>query len=131
MEASSQCAETILPHTHMKAILSLIAAAAVLGFAAPSTAKADCQHGASRVVGYTSCGTPIIAVYQIVGYDHCGRPVGQWVTQAPRQPSYGYNPGYQSGYQSGHSGHQHGYSGYNPGYSRSRSGLSFSFGFGR
>ncbi len=126
MEASSQCAETILPHTHMKAILSLIAAAAVLGFAAPSTAKADHSCGQTRVVGYTSCGTPIIAVYQIVGYDHCGRPVGQWVTQAPRQPSYGYNPGYSS-----HGGHSHGGYSQRPSYSRPRSGLSFSFGFGR
>ena len=117
-------------HTHMKATLSILAAAAVLGFAAPSTAKADHQ-GQTRVVGYTSCGTPIIAVYRIVGYDHCGRPVGQWVTMPSQHSSHGYNPGYQSGYQSGHSSHQHGYSGYNPGYSRSRSGLSFSFGFGR
>jgi|UniRef100_UPI003783DA31 hypothetical protein len=110
----------------MKAILSLVAAAAVLGFAAPSTAKADhaCGSGATRVVGYTSCGTPIVAVYRIVGYDHCGRPVGQWVTLPPQQPNYGYNPGY-----SGHAGHS--YSGYRPSYSRPRSGVSFSFGFGR
>ncbi|HBJ83425.1 MAG TPA: hypothetical protein DDZ88_06030 [Verrucomicrobiales bacterium] len=112
----------------MKAILTLIAAAAVLGFAAPSTAEANtCHSGATRIVGYASCGTPIIAVYQIVGYDHCGRPVGQWVTQAPRggyqRPGYGYNPGF--------SGHQHGYSGYRPSYGRPRSGVSFSFGFGR
>ncbi|MFN0075270.1 MAG: hypothetical protein ACKVY0_02225 [Prosthecobacter sp.] len=112
----------------MKAILSLVAAAAVLGFAAPSTAKADHSCGQTRVVGYTSCGTPIIAVYQIVGYDHCGRPVGQWVTQAPRQPSYGYNPGYSGHNHGGYSGYR---PGYNPGYSRPRSGISFSFGFGR
>lgn len=113
----------------MKAILSLVAAAAVLGFATPSTAKADhaCGSGATRVVGYTSCGTPIIAVYRIVGYDHCGRPVGQWVTLPPQHSGHGYNPGYNS-----HSGHGHGgYSGYRPSYSRPRGGVSFSFGFGR
>lgn len=111
----------------MKAILSLVAAAAVLGFAAPSTAQANtCHSGATRIVGYASCGTPIIAVYQIVGYDHCGRPVGQWVTQAPRggfsshRSGYGYNPGFR--------GHQ---PGFRPSFGRPRSGVSFSFGFGR
>lgn len=108
----------------MKTLFSVLAAAAVLGFAAPSTAKADHYcNGQTRVVGYTSCGTPIVAQYRIVGYDHCGRPVGQWVTLPPQQPNYGYNPGY------GH--HQHGYSGYRPSYSRPSSGISFSFGFGR
>jgi hypothetical protein len=115
----------------MKAILSLVAAAAVLGFAAPSTAKADhaCGSGATRVVGYTSCGTPIIAVYRIVGYDHCGRPVGQWVTQTPRvgynapRPGYGFNPGFR--------GPQPGFNSCQPSYGRPRSGISFSFGFGR
>lgn len=72
----------------MKTLFSVIAAAAVLGFAAPSNAKAEC-HGQTRVVGYTSCGTPIVAVYQIVGYDGYGRPIGQWVTQGV-QSGYGY-----------------------------------------
>jgi len=107
----------------MKTLLSILAAAAVLGVAAPTTAKADpfCRSGsATRVVGYTSCGTPIIAVYRIVGYDHCGRPIGQWVTMPPQTPGRGYSSGY------GHSHHGHsGYSG------RPRSGVSFSFGFGR
>ncbi len=114
----------------MKAILSLVAAAAVLGFAAPSTAKADtCHNGATRVVGYSSCGTPIIAVYRIVGYDHCGRPVGQWVTQTPRvgynapRPGHGFNPGFR--------GPQPGFNNCQPSYGRPRSGVSFSFGFGR
>ena len=112
----------------MKSILTLLAAAAVLGFAAPSTAKADHACGSRRVISYMPCGTPVYAVYQIVGHDHCGRPVGQWVTQhAPHncgvcnpRPSYG-----------SHSSHSHGHSGYRPGYSHSRSGLSFRFGFGR
>lgn len=111
----------------MKALLSILTAAAVLGFAAPSTAKADHACGSRRIISYMPCGTPVYAVYQIVGYDRCGRPVGQWVTQhAPhncgvcnRGPSYG----------SSH--HQHGHNGYRPSYSRSRSGVSFSFGFGR
>ena len=111
----------------MKSILTLLAATAVLGFAAPSTANADHACGSRRVVSYMRCGTPIYAVYQIVGYDRCGQPVGQWVTQQvphicgvcnPR-PSYG------------HSGYSHGQSGCRPGYSQSRSGFSFRFGFGR
>ena len=110
----------------MKTSLALLAAAAVLGFAAPSSAKADhLCNGSTRVVGYTSCGTPIVAVYRIVGYDHCGRPVGQWVTQ-PARPSYGssgYRPGYAGS--SPHRGH-HGHPGSSP-----RSGVNFSFGFSR
>jgi hypothetical protein len=115
-------------HILMKAILSLVAAAAVLGFAAPTSAKADtCHSGQTRIVGYSSCGTPIVAQYRIVGYDHCGRPVGQWVTLPPQMPQHGYGarPSY------GYSGHSHNHGGYNPGYSRPRSGVSFSFGFGR
>jgi hypothetical protein len=108
----------------MKTILSVLAAAAVLGVAAPTTAKADhyCNSGgATRIVGYTSCGTPIVAVYRIVGYDHCGRPVGQWVTLPPQTPGRGYSSGY------GRPGcaPSHGFFG------RPRSGISFSFGFGR
>ncbi len=75
----------------MKTLFSVLAAAAVFGFAAPSNAKAECQ-GQTRVVGYTSCGTPIVAVYQIVGYDGYGRPIGQWVTQGA-QGGYGYGYG--------------------------------------
>ncbi len=117
----------------MKTLFTVIAAAAVLGFAAPSTAKADhfC-NGARRVVSYLPCGTPVYAVYQVVGYDRCGHPVGQWVTipvnhshcgACNPRPSYGY-------------GHSHGAPGCRPGFStpffgRPRSGISFSFGFGR
>ena len=113
----------------MKTLLSVLAAAAVLGVAAPSTAKADSFcHGSRRIVSYMPCGTPVYAVYQVVGYDHCGRPVGQWVTQrAPHncgvcnpRPSYGY----------GHHGH-HSCPPSNGYYSRPRSGISFCFGFGR
>lgn len=109
----------------MKTLFAIIAAAAVFGVAAPSTAKADpyCNRGQTRVVGYTSWGAPIVAVYQIVGYDRCGNPIGQWVTQpAPARPGCGPSYGYGGGY----GGHHHG--GY---YGRPRSGVSFSFGFGR
>jgi hypothetical protein len=111
----------------MKTLFSVLAAAAVLGFAAPSNAKADCQ-GETRIVGYSSYGTPVVAVYQIVGYDGYGRPIGQWVTQ-PQQSGYGYgynaprqvyvqpninlgfgiNSGYNGGYQHGYSHHHHGF----------------------
>jgi hypothetical protein len=112
----------------MKTLFSVLAAAAVLGFAAPSNAKAECQ-GQTRVVGYTSCGTPIVAVYQIVGYDGYGRPIGQWVTQraqggygygAAQRPVFvrpsisfgfgGFNPGCNTGYGYQHgSSHHHGF----------------------
>jgi hypothetical protein len=108
----------------MKTLFSVLAAAAVLGFAAPSTAKADHYgNGQTRVVGYTSWGAPIVAQYRVVGYDRWGRPIGQWVTLPTQRP--GCNPGFGSGH------HNHGYSGYRPSYSRPRSGISFNFGFGR
>jgi len=116
----------------MKTLFSVLAAAAVLGFAAPSSAKADCP-GEIRVVGYTSYGTPITAVYQVIGYDGYGRPIGQWVpvgaqygSAGPRpvyvQPNInlgvgigGYNSGYGAGYRPGcnpgygYSHHHHGF----------------------
>ncbi len=111
----------------MKTLLSALAAIVVLGVAAPTSAKADhLCHGSRRIVSYMPCGTPVYAVYQVIGYDRCGNPVGQWVTQRgshscnvcnPR-PSYGYGrpgcPPSQGGF-----------------FGRPRSGLSFSFGFGR
>ncbi len=116
----------------MKTLLSVLAAAAVLGFAAPSNAKADCQ-GQTRVVGYTSYGTPIISVYQIVGYDGYGQPIGQWVTQGA-QGGYGYN-GMQGGY--GYGGVQRpivvqpnislGFGGYNSG---CNTGYGYQHGYG-
>lgn len=108
----------------MKTLFSVIAAAAVLGFAAPSSAKADtCHNGATRVVGYTSWGAPIVAQYRIVGYDRYGRPIGQWVTLPTQRPGCG--PSYSSG------NHHHGHGGFRPSYGSPRSGISFSFGFGR
>jgi hypothetical protein len=98
----------------MKTLLSVLAA----------TAKGIGLGGGgspTRVVGYTSCGTPIVAVYRVVGYDRCGNPIGQWVTLPPQVPSRGYSSGY-------------GRPGCAPSqgfYSRPRSGISFSFGFGR
>ncbi len=117
----------------MKTLLTVLAAAAVFGAAVPS-AKADsyCHSGQTRVVGYTSWGSPIMAVYQVVGYDRWGHPIGRWVTQAaPARPNCG--PSYGRGYGGGYSGyggghHHHNHGGY---YGRPRSGVSFSFGFGR
>jgi hypothetical protein len=123
----------------MKTLFSVLAAAAVLGFAAPSSAKAD-YPGEIRVVGYTSYGTPITAVYQVISYDGYGRPIGQWVpvgaqygSAGPRpvyvQPNInlgvgigGYNSGYGSGYGAGcnpgYNGYQHGYSHHHHGFHR-------------
>lgn len=120
----------------MKTLLSVLAAAAVLGFAAPSNAKAD-YPGEIRVVGYSAYGTPITAVYQVVSYDAYGRPIGQWVpvgaqygSAGPRpvyvqpninlgvgvgvngcRPNYGggYGNGYGGGYGYGYSHHHHGF----------------------
>lgn len=112
-----------------------MAAAAVLGFAAPSNAKAD-YPGQTRIVGYTSFGAPIVSVYQVIGYDPYGRPIGQWVTQGAQGGcgnGYGYGgvqrpvivqpginfgigigvngcrPNYGYGYGYGHSHHHHGF----------------------
>jgi hypothetical protein len=112
----------------MKTLFSVLAAAAVLGFAAPSNARADFA-GETRIVGYTANGAPIIAVYQPASFDAYGRPIYQWVTQGaqfgytPPRPVYvqpninlgfggynpGCNPGYGYGYQRGYSHHHHGF----------------------
>ncbi len=124
----------------MKTLITVLAAAITFGIAAPTSAKADCYSGQTRIVGYTSCGTPIIAVYQITGYNAWGQPVGQWVTQpsAPYgyggygygynaqrpvvvRPSFGIGIGINPGY-----GHHRGYgygNGCNSGYSRSHFGF--------
>ncbi len=117
----------------MKTLLAIVAAAAAFGIAAPTSAKADprCSHGQTRVVGYTSWGAPIMAVYHVHGYDRWGQPIGHWVTQpAPVRPGCGPGPGFGPGFSGGYGGHHHhgpsrGY------YGRPRSGVSFSFGFGR
>lgn len=126
----------------MKTLFSVLAAAAVLGFAAPSNAKADFP-GQTRIVGYTSFGSPIISVYQIVGYNGYGQPIGQWVTQGAQggygyggmQGGYGYGGvqspiivrpslnlgfgGYNSGCNTGYGyGYQHGYSHHHHGFHR-------------
>ncbi|MBE7495166.1 MAG: hypothetical protein HS117_09485 [Verrucomicrobiaceae bacterium] len=114
----------------MKTLLSIFAAAAAFGFAAPTSAEANphCANGARRVVSYMRCGTPVYAVYQIVGYDRCGHPVGQWVTQPVSHSHCGVcnpRPSY---------GHSHGHGACPPRggfFGRPRSGISFSFGFGR
>ncbi len=116
----------------MKTLFSVLAAAAVLGFAAPSNAKAECQ-GETRIVGYTPYGSPIVAVYQVTGYDGYGRPVGQWITQGSQYGYNGYNAarpvyvqpninlgfnGYNSGYNNTGYGYQRGYSHHHHGFCR-------------
>ena len=118
----------------MKTLFSLVAAAAVLGFAAPSSAKAD-YPGETRIVGYGPNGTPIIAIYQPATIDAYGRPIYQWITPG-MQSGYGYNTtrpvyvqpninlgvgigGYNSGCNSGYGyGYQHGYSHHHHGFHR-------------
>lgn len=120
----------------MKTLLAIVAAAAAFGIAAPTSVKADpgCSHGQTRVVGYTSWGAPIIAVYHVHGYDRYGHPIGHWVTQpAPVRPSCppSYGGGYPGGYGGGYGGHHHHHGSSGGYYGRPRSGVSFSFGFGR
>jgi hypothetical protein len=65
----------------MKTFLALATAVLTFGLMTPSSAEANFGFQ-QRVVGYTNCGRPIMAFYQVMGYDRCGNPVGQWVTQA-------------------------------------------------
>jgi len=119
----------------MKHILTLVAAATVLGFAAPTTSNAwepgyqtghgNCGH--SRIVSYLPCGRPVYAVYQIIGRDRCGTPLGRWVTQRPScgcgtcnpRPTVCPPPGYHGSHFRGHPLPPH-----------HRSGASWSFSFG-
>lgn len=104
----------------MKALLSLLAAVSVCGFAVPASAAlpffppnsiVQPFPGQRQIVSYLANGMPVYAVYQIVGYDAMGYPIYQWVTQPvssvyvrPYYRSYGYrNYGY----------HNYGYRGYN------------------
>jgi hypothetical protein len=111
-------------NTTMKRILAIVTVVlSILSFAPSASAWDSCN---SRVVGYTRCGRPIMAIYQVCGYDRCGNPVGHWVTQSSRcgcnvcspRPSYHYSPPScppRNPYHYGHSSH-------------SRGGFRFSFG---
>lgn len=112
----------------MKALLSLIAAASVLGAVVPLSAQAippvlpmgvqPCP-GERRIVSYLTNGTPVWAVYQAIGYDAMGYPIYQWVTLPTssyvrpycgghvyggyRYPSYSYRaPAYVTPHFGGH-----------------------------
>lgn len=113
----------------MKTLLPLLAATALFGGAAPSTAKADpfC-HGSRHIVSYMPCGTPVYAVYQVVGYDRCGHPVGRWITMRAPHSCAICNP--RSSYGYGYQGH-HNCPPTGGIYTRPRSGIRFSFGFCR
>lgn len=51
-----------------------------------STAWAGPRCGTNtRIVGYTSCGMPIVATLERVGYSRCGEPIFNWVTHDPRE----------------------------------------------
>ena len=115
-------------HTIMKRTLAILAALTTIGLTLPSEVKADwgCNHGARRVISYTTCGRPIFATYRIIGYDRCGNPVGQWVTDrsncgcntcSPRRPAF-----------SGHDHHQPNFCPPNNGFGRSSGGFFFRFG---
>ena len=67
---------------YMKKIVMLLVAISIFSLISIHQASAD-HNFCRRLVGYTSCGEPIYAVYQICGYDRCGRPIGRWVTEYP------------------------------------------------
>ncbi len=70
---------------------------AIAAFSLIPINQASAGHDSNRrLVGYSSCGEPIYAVYQIYGHDHCGRPLGRWVTQYPsyRRERQEYRPNY-------------------------------------
>ena len=118
------------PSTHMKTVLSLLAAVSVysiaipvsaappyipnaalqpfaVGAASPYMSNAGVQPypGERRIVSYLTNGTPVYAVYQAMGFDAMGYPIYQWVTLPVSsgyvRPYYGYNHGYRNyGYRS-------------------------------
>ena len=66
----------------MKTIATLLASFAL--FTTVASAHPGCETP-RRVVGYTRCGDPVIATYDIVGYARCGDPVREWVSHYPRE----------------------------------------------
>ena len=69
----------------MKTVLTILASVSI--FASTATLKADCGTQ-RRVVGYTRCGNPIIAVYEVIGRSRCGNPIFGWVTHYPEESRY-------------------------------------------
>lgn len=69
----------------MKTVLTILASASL--FASTVSAHPACETS-RRLVGYTHCGTPIFATYEMVGRTRCGDPIFQWVTHYPREESF-------------------------------------------
>jgi hypothetical protein len=116
----------------MKKILALVAAATAIGFAVPAESQAwdRCSSGHTRIVSYRPCGRPIYANYVVCGYDRCGNPIGHWVTQREACGCYRCNPR-STGYCPPHAHHGH-FGGYRQvPVCPPRSGVSWSFSFGR
>jgi hypothetical protein len=66
----------------MKTVLIILASVSI--FASTISAHSECERP-RRLVGYTECGTPIYATYEIVGRTRCGEPIFEWVTHYPRE----------------------------------------------
>jgi hypothetical protein len=72
----------------MKTVLTILASVSI--FASTVSARPECETP-RRLVGYTHCGTPIYATYEMVGRSRCGEPIFQWVTHYPREESFGHS----------------------------------------
>ena len=77
----------------MKKLLILFASLSLLAVSASAHDRCGTQ---TRIVGYTSCGTPIVATLEVVGYSRCGEPILSWVTHYPRESSYRHHSSHHS-----------------------------------
>lgn len=66
----------------MKKVFSVLVIASAFTLFSATTAKAD--GGERRLTGYTECGKPIFAFYEVVGRDHCGHAIRKWVKHVPQ-----------------------------------------------
>ena len=69
----------------MKKVLTILASVSL--FVANAAAHPECGTSC-WIVGYTRCGDPIIATYEMVGRSRCGDPIYQWVTHYPEERSH-------------------------------------------
>ena len=79
----------------MKKLFAILASATLLSVTA--SAHDSCEPR-TRVVGYTACGTPIIATLEVVGYTRCGDPIFEWVTHYPREVAHRESSHYERDY---------------------------------
>jgi hypothetical protein len=69
----------------MKKLFVILASATLFSISASAHDRCETR---SRIVGYTHCGTPIIATLEVVGRTRCGEPIFDWVTHYPREADH-------------------------------------------